>query len=313
MIGPDLLLITTEFDRWELRQQKVADRLDVLCLDSDGRLLVAELKRGEAVDTTELQALKYAAYCSTLTTAEVVEEYSRYQNVSHEDAREAVIGHAPALQDGEPGSVRIRLLAGRFGPAVTSVVLWLGELGLDIGCVELRARRLSETHAVLTTRQILPPPEAKDYLVRRRRRETLEDEKKEASGRRRNSVTVINEHGSVETGTEICLNLASFSDDHRSALTAEIGKDPRYGKATWTGRGSHNALRWELDEKNYSPSGLVWQMLEALGFSPSGIAGPGHWTLPSGKSLWEEALALSDAGQIGDPGAAADADGVALD
>lgn len=89
MIGPDLLLITTEFDRWELRQQKVADRLDVLCIDSDGRLLVAELKRGEAVDTTELQALKYAAYCSTLTTAEVVEEYSRYQNVSHEDAREA--------------------------------------------------------------------------------------------------------------------------------------------------------------------------------------------------------------------------------
>ena len=99
--------------------------------------------------------------------------------------------------------------------------------------------------------------------MRRRRRETLEDEKKEASGRRRNSVTVINEHGSVETGTEICLNLASFSDDHRSALTAEIGKDPRYGKATWTGRGSHNALRWELDEKNYSPSGLVWQMRSA--------------------------------------------------
>jgi hypothetical protein len=29
-----LLLITTEFDRWELRQQRVADRLDAL-LDVD--------------------------------------------------------------------------------------------------------------------------------------------------------------------------------------------------------------------------------------------------------------------------------------
>jgi hypothetical protein len=30
LIAPDLLVITTEFDRWEVRDQKVADRLDAL-------------------------------------------------------------------------------------------------------------------------------------------------------------------------------------------------------------------------------------------------------------------------------------------
>jgi hypothetical protein len=70
IIEPDLLLVATEFDRWQVQDQIVADRLDVLFLDSDGCLLVAELKRGEAPDTTELQALKYAAFCSQLTRDE---------------------------------------------------------------------------------------------------------------------------------------------------------------------------------------------------------------------------------------------------
>lgn len=50
IVGPDLLVITTEFDRWEFGEERVRDRLDVLFLDSTGSLVVAELKRGEAPD-----------------------------------------------------------------------------------------------------------------------------------------------------------------------------------------------------------------------------------------------------------------------
>ena len=50
IVGPDLLVVTTEFDRWELGSDRVRDRLDVLFLDSTGSLVVAELKRGEAPD-----------------------------------------------------------------------------------------------------------------------------------------------------------------------------------------------------------------------------------------------------------------------
>lgn len=64
LVGPDLLLVTAEFDQWEFGNERVKDLLDLLFLTADGAPLVAELKRGEAPDTVDLQALKYAAYCS---------------------------------------------------------------------------------------------------------------------------------------------------------------------------------------------------------------------------------------------------------
>ncbi len=50
-------MVTTECDRWALGSERIRDRLDVLFLDSTGALVVAELKRGEAPDTVDLQAL----------------------------------------------------------------------------------------------------------------------------------------------------------------------------------------------------------------------------------------------------------------
>lgn len=38
IIERDLLVITTEFDQWQVRDRRVADRLDVLFLDSAGSL-----------------------------------------------------------------------------------------------------------------------------------------------------------------------------------------------------------------------------------------------------------------------------------
>lgn len=51
IVGPGLLVVTTEFDRWELRERRVLDRLDVLFLDTGGSLVVGELKRDWASDT----------------------------------------------------------------------------------------------------------------------------------------------------------------------------------------------------------------------------------------------------------------------
>jgi len=172
LIAPDLALVTTEFDRWEIRDQKVYDRLDALFLDSSGAPVVVEFKRDRASDTVELQALKYAAYCSQLTLDELIEEFARAHDCSVEEAKQRLADHAPTLEDGALGSVRVMLVAGSFGPAVTSVVLWLRENGIDIGCVEVTAQAVPHArHAVLSARQIIPLPEAEDYLVRRRRKE----------------------------------------------------------------------------------------------------------------------------------------------
>ncbi len=176
LIAPGLLLITTEFDRWEVRDHKVADRLDALFLDPSGAPVVVEFKRDKATDTVELQALKYAAYCSQLTLDELAEEFAATRDLSVEESRELLVDHAPALEEGGPRSVKILLVAGSFGPAVTSVVLWLREYGIDIGCIEISMRAVpGADQAVLTARQLLPLPEAEDYLVRRRRKEQEEE------------------------------------------------------------------------------------------------------------------------------------------
>jgi hypothetical protein len=140
-------------------------------------LLVAELKRGATADTTDLQALKYAAYCANLTVDDVIEMHARYTKVDDAAARSAVLEHAPSLEDTELGPVRVCLLAADFGPSVSSVVLWLNEIGLDMSCVQLVARKVDDGHAVLSVRQVLPPPQAKDYLVRRRRRSEVEEQR----------------------------------------------------------------------------------------------------------------------------------------
>lgn len=57
VIGDDLLVVTTEYDRWEGADGVTArDRLDILALEVSGRLVVVELKRAEDRDV-HLQAI----------------------------------------------------------------------------------------------------------------------------------------------------------------------------------------------------------------------------------------------------------------
>lgn len=179
LVGNNLLLITTEFDRWQAKDIGVADRLDVLFLDQEGHPLVAELKRDQATDTVELQALKYAAFCSQLTVEDLAEEFARHHKLEVKDAHLALLDHAPMLGERGLGDVRIRLIAGGFSPSVTSLVLWLRDHDIDMGCVEVKARPADDSTLILTARQLIPLPQTEDYLVQRRRKEQKEHQVRE--------------------------------------------------------------------------------------------------------------------------------------
>ena len=73
-LGEDLLIIQKEFDGFA----DTRERLDLLALDKEGRLVVIENKLDDSGRDVVWQALKYAAYCSTLTKTEVVQIYQRY-------------------------------------------------------------------------------------------------------------------------------------------------------------------------------------------------------------------------------------------
>jgi hypothetical protein len=166
--------------------------------------------------------------------------------------------------------------------------------------VQLVVRRVDEGRAVLSTRQVLPPPQAKDFLVRRRRREEVE-EQRESKKKKRQTVALLNDHQAVAPGTRLELMAEKFSDEQRLALEARIQEDPSYGEAIWTGKPSRKALRWGHDQQESSPSLIIWRLLDELGFEPTGVHGPWFWKLPSGRSLWDEAelLQAQEAGSEG--------------
>lgn len=78
---PDILeeglkVISAEFDEYE----EIRQRFDVLAIDSDGKLVVIELKRGVAEETTDLQAIKYASYVANFSPQDVQELYREFWN-----------------------------------------------------------------------------------------------------------------------------------------------------------------------------------------------------------------------------------------
>jgi len=256
LVADGLLLVTSEFDRWELREQRVEDRLDVLFLTDTGSLLVAELKRDRAADTTDMQALKYAAFCSTMTVDDVVEEYQRFHSVSHDQARTRLHDHTPQIEEDGLGEVQIRLVAGSFGPAVTSVVLWLRDYGLDIGCVQLTARLLDGESAVISGRQLLPLPVTEDYVVRRRRREQEQEERTRRS-RGANTLRELAEAGIIEPGTTVSISLDTLWAAWRPGVEALLADHPQARLATWNGDVTARSWRWHHDDALYSLTGLV--------------------------------------------------------
>src|SRR4051794_13801090 len=74
ILGEPLLIVTSEYSRFD----RSARRLDVLALDEDGVLVVIELKLDAAGTLADQQAIRYAAFCSTMTMGDVVELFAAY-------------------------------------------------------------------------------------------------------------------------------------------------------------------------------------------------------------------------------------------
>jgi len=169
-MGEELLIIQKEFDGFD----DTRERLDLLALDKDGRLVVIENKLDDSGRDVVWQALKYASYCSGLKKEQIVEIFQQY--LKKQKGGEGGIDARQALRDFfdgkdfeeiklNPGNEqRIILVAAKFRKEVTSTALWLLGYRVRLQCFKVTPyERAGELY--LNIDQIIPPPEAADYMI----------------------------------------------------------------------------------------------------------------------------------------------------
>ncbi|MBT6274519.1 MAG: hypothetical protein HOI95_10345 [Chromatiales bacterium] len=174
IVVPDALVLAEEFSNWEDSRR----RIDLLALDSQARLVVIELKRTEDGGHMELQSLRYAAMISNLTFDQAVTAHADYLGGARGDsnARQAVLDFLGWEEEREgefAQDVRIVIASADFSKEITTSVLWLNACGLDITCVRLQPYRDGDT-VLLDVQQVVPLPEASEYMVRLRDKQARE-------------------------------------------------------------------------------------------------------------------------------------------
>lgn len=73
--------------------------------------------------------------------------------------------------------------------------------------------------------------------------------------RTENAVTILHRSGRISDGTRLELR-------GDNVLAPWLEEDPRRGQATWVARGGNKCLRWEVDGRRYSATGLVQHILK---------------------------------------------------
>ena len=161
----DLLIIQKEFDGFN----DTAERLDLLALDRAGRLVIIENKLDDTGRDVVWQALKYTAYCSTLTTEQIVMIYQQY--LEREGRQESALENILDFLDLEEDNLhlngrdqRIILVANKFRKEVTSTVLWLLDRGVSVQCFRATPYSMG-SDLFLQVEQIIPLPETADFVI----------------------------------------------------------------------------------------------------------------------------------------------------
>ena len=166
ILGDDLLIIGKEFSGFDLTNE----RLDLLAVDSNGKLVVIELKRDDTGADAHWQAIKYASYLRRATTDKIIELLADYAAVSQEDAANQLLQHLDADDFNDLNNdQRIILASHRFAPEVITAALWLNDKAPGenlITCVSLTPFQDTDTGSLyIQANNIIPVPGIEKYVV----------------------------------------------------------------------------------------------------------------------------------------------------
>lgn len=164
-LGEDLLIIQKEFDGFA----DTKERLDLLAIDKQGRLVIIENKLDDSGRDVTWQAIKYASYCSSLKKSEIIQIFQKYLNGTSNNAEEVIADFmGQSIDDIElnpDNSQRIFFVAANFRKEVTSSVLWLANFGLNIKCFKVTPYLYGE-RILIDFDQIIPVKDTEDYTIK---------------------------------------------------------------------------------------------------------------------------------------------------
>ena len=166
ILGEDLLIIGKEFSGFD----RTNERLDLLAVDADGKLVVIELKRDDTGADAHWQAIKYASYLHRVDADRIIEMLAGYAEVSKADAANKLLQHLNADDlNALNNDQRIILASHRFAPEVTSAALWLNEKAPGdnlITCIQLTPYRDAKTGSLyVQANTIIPVPGVEAYMI----------------------------------------------------------------------------------------------------------------------------------------------------
>lgn len=157
----EIYVVAEEYGDWD----GSTNRIDLLAVDQDARLVVIELKRTRDGGPMELQALRYAAMISEMDFDQLVRAHTKYLSDRKlpGDARSMLLSFLQINEDEEepslsPDRPRILLVSGGFSPELITTVLWLHEADIDLRCVRLQPYG-SGQELIFEVTQVAPTPE----------------------------------------------------------------------------------------------------------------------------------------------------------
>jgi hypothetical protein len=227
-LGEELLIIQQEFDGFA----DTRERLDLLALDKSGQLVIIENKLDDTGRDVVWQALKYAAYCSTLKKAQVLDIFQRYLD-RHGDGGDAETKISEFLDEDSLDEIvlnagtdqRIIFIAANFRREVTAAVLWLLDHRVRAQCFRVIPYGYGE-ELFIDVQQIIPTPEAEDFMVSMAAKEDEEDSVGDAQ-RRSHEVRFAFWERALEAlseqGVSLYQNISPSKDHWLSAGTGVAG------------------------------------------------------------------------------------------
>jgi hypothetical protein len=166
VLGEDLLIIAHEYDKFE-----VNERLDLLAIDSEGNLVIIEVKRDITGSNVDFQALKYASYCARLSPHDILEIYEEYikDNSSATNAKDELMEFLEVESEEDLNNIlnsnqRIIIVGKDIDKRILSVCTWLYENSIDIKAVTIKPYKLGD-QLISDTTQIIPPYKLEDYYI----------------------------------------------------------------------------------------------------------------------------------------------------